>query len=108
LASHYSFLEDGVESLTGVLDASACQALYDRILADRPFAPEMFLAEASYRAKPVRYFLRKDASDADTLLDRANAGLTGAGSLVRTRRDVDEAGAFLQRTNVIGGNKRAD
>ena len=56
----------------------------------------------------VRYILRKDASDADTLLDRANAGLTGAGSLVRTRRDVDEAGAFLQRTNVIGGNKRAD
>jgi len=48
----YSFVDDGVEDLGDCLDASACQALYDRILADRSFSPEMFLAEPAYRANP--------------------------------------------------------
>lgn len=54
MSSRYSFLEDGVESLEGVLDPSACQSLYDHVLVDRPFSPEMFVAEDAYRANPVR------------------------------------------------------
>ena len=49
---HFSFVRDGVESLGECLDAQACQSLYDRILADRDFSPQMFLPEASYRANP--------------------------------------------------------
>ena len=48
----FSFVRDGVEGLGDCLDAPACQALYDRILADRNFSPELFLPEASYRANP--------------------------------------------------------
>ena len=48
----YSFLRDGVESLGESLDPAACQALYDRVLADRSFSPEMFLSEPVYRSNP--------------------------------------------------------
>jgi hypothetical protein len=50
----FSFLRDGVESLGDCLDASACQALYEQILADRDFSPAMFLPEASFRANPQK------------------------------------------------------
>jgi hypothetical protein len=52
MSQAYSFVRDGVESLGDCLDSRACQALYDRILADRSFSPEMFLPESVYRSNP--------------------------------------------------------
>ncbi len=48
----HSLVRDGIESLGDSLDSKACQALYDQILADRSFSPEMFLSESSYRSNP--------------------------------------------------------
>jgi hypothetical protein len=52
MSHRYSFVQDGIGSLGDSLDSAACQALYDRILSDRSFSPEMFLSEPSYRANP--------------------------------------------------------
>lgn len=54
MSTPYSFIEDGIASLGPVLDPGLCRDLYDRVLSDRGFSPEMFLSEEQYHANPVR------------------------------------------------------
>ena len=54
MATTYSFTEDGIASLGDSLDAKRCRALYERVILDRGFSPEIFLSEERYRANPVR------------------------------------------------------
>ena len=56
----------------------------------------------------IRYIIQKDPADSETLLDGANRELLRPGSLYRTRVDVDESGVFLQRTNIIDGDRSRD
>ena len=56
----------------------------------------------------IRYIIQKDSADSGTLLDQVNRELVRPGALPRTRVDVDESGSFLQRTNVIEGDRSHD
>lgn len=49
----------------------------------------------------IRYLLKKDPQDPDTLLDRVNRELLGSRSLAQTRVDVDRDGQILKRGNVL-------